>query len=97
LIVFIGLILFLFAQKSPGMALCLIGVFMAIAAAVQASASGADVSPNPVQFSTTPVPNSGPLTKIAVILVLGGLGMIFLSRPATPQATSIPTEAPHAT
>jgi|SRR5579872_6925583 len=95
LICFIGLILLRFAQKSPGMALCLIGVFMAIAAAVQASASGVGLPPNPGQFATAPATGSGPLTKIAVILVLGGLGMIFLSLPTTPPASSNQTETPH--
>ena len=95
LIIFIGLILFLFAQKSPGMALCLIGVFMAIAAAVQASASGIDLAQHPGQLMITAAAGSGPLAKVAIILVLGGVGTIFLSRPVTHPAGTNPTEPSH--
>jgi hypothetical protein len=95
LICFIGLILLRQGQKSPGMALCLIGVFMAIAAAVQGSASGTELAPNPGQFSMTPATGSGPMTKMAVILVLSGVGMMFLSRPDSLSAKSNQTEASH--
>jgi hypothetical protein len=95
LIIFIGLILFLFAQKSPGMALCLIGVFMSIAAAVQASASGIELNQNPGQMMITAAPGTGPLTKVAVMLVLGGVGTIFLSRPVTIPTSPNITETPH--
>ena len=84
LIVLIGLVLFLFVQKSPGMALCLIGVFLSIAAAVHASVSGLPVNhnQNAGQMFVTAT-GSGPLLKIAVILVLSGVGIIFLSRPGS--------------
>jgi len=80
LIILIGLILFVFAAKSPGMALCLIGVFMSIAAAVQASMLGGSMSQNPGQLMITASAGSGPLLKVAVILVLSGVALIFLSR-----------------
>jgi hypothetical protein len=95
LIVLIGLILFLFLQKSPGFALCLIGVFMAIAAAVQGSVTGISINPNSGQMLSAAGSGSGPLAKVAVILVLGGTGMIFLSRGGSAPAPSIPKETTH--
>jgi len=92
LILCIVLILLRYFQKSPGMALCLIGVFMAIAAAVQASVSGLSLNQNPGQFAMATAPSSGPLSKIAVILVLGGVGMLFLSRSSAPPVGSNKTE-----
>ena len=66
---------------------------MAIAtAAVQASVSGFSLNQNPGQFAMTTAPSSGPLSKIAVILVLGGIGMLILSRSSTPPAGSNKTE-----
>ena len=88
LTILIVLILFVFAHKSPGMALCLIGVFMSIAAAVQATMSVGAVIQNPGHLAITASAGSGPLLKIAVILVLSGVGLIFLSRSGpAPTAT----------
>lgn len=92
LIMFIGLILYLFAQKSPGMALCLFGVFLAIASAVQSSISGVALNQNLGQMTLTTASASTPMHKIAVILVLGGVGIIFLSQSSTSPANLKSTE-----
>ena len=93
LIMFIGLILYLFAQKSPGMALCLIGIFLAIASAVQSSISGVALHQNLGQMTFATASGSTPMHKIAVILVLAGVGMIFLSRSSATSSTMKPTES----
>ena len=88
LIIFIVVILFVFVQKSPGLALCLIGVVMSIAAAVQASVSGVGVHTNAGQFVAV-ASGSSPLLKVAVILVLSGVALMFVSRP---QAGAVAAE-----
>jgi len=81
-------------QRSPGLALCLIGVLMSIAAAVQASVSGVGVHTNAGQFVAV-ASNSFPLLKVAVILVLSGVALMYVSRPQSGAATSGQKEPTH--
>jgi predicted tellurium resistance membrane protein TerC len=94
LIVFIAAILFVFVQRSPGLALCLIGVVMSIAAAVQASVSGVGVHTNAGQFVAV-ASGSSPLLKVAVILVLSGVALMYWSRPQSAAVASEQKETTH--
>jgi len=94
LIVFIVAILFVFVQRSPGLALCLIGVVMSIAAGVQASVSGVGVHTNAGQFVAVSS-GSGPLLKVAVILVLSGVALMLMSRPQSGTVASELKETTH--
>ena len=84
-------------SRTPEMKLLLIGIFMAIAASVQSGVYG--VSVNPGQVALSAGFGASPLMKIAVILTLSGVGMMFMSRLTPTPASSTPTatvkEHPH--
>jgi hypothetical protein len=77
------ILLILTRARAPETKLLLIGVFMAITAAVQSSLTPAGVNAPPGTTWTGLA--SAPLMRIATILVLAGVGMMFLDR-ATPPA-----------
>jgi hypothetical protein len=92
----LAIIVILVRSRTPEMKLLLIGIFMAITAAMQANISG--VSVNAAQVALSAGLGSATLMKISVILTLFGAGMLLMSRvtPAPPPpAVGTPKEHPH--
>ena len=89
----LAIIVILLRARTQEMKLILIGVFIAIAAAAQANLSGVNV--NPGQVAMTTGFGSATLMKIAVILTLSGVGMMFLSRATPPATAGIEKENSH--
>jgi hypothetical protein len=73
--------------------LLLIGVFMAITAAVQSSLTTPSVNFPPAATPTAMA--SAPLMRIATILVLAGVGLMLLERTYARAAAPPEKEAPH--
>lgn len=73
--------------------LLLIGIFMTIAASMQANISGFSI--NSGQMALLTAVGSTTLMRISVILTLSGIGMMLMSRVA-PQAAAVAVkERPH--
>jgi hypothetical protein len=91
----LAILVILSRSRTPEMKLLLIGIFMAIAASVQSSIYGVSVNPGQVTLSTGL--GTLPLMKIAVMLTLSGVGMMFMSRSTPPPAAATTTvkEHPH--
>jgi hypothetical protein len=92
----LAIIVILVRSRTPEMKLLLIGIFMAITAAMQANVSG--VSVNAAQVALATGLGSATLMKISVILTLSGAGMLLMSRvtpPPPPPAIGTPKEHPH--
>jgi hypothetical protein len=91
----LAILVILARSRTPEMKLLLIGIFMAIAASVQSGVYG--ISVNPGQVALSAGFGSSPLMKIAVILTLSGIGMMFVSRLTPPPAVATATvkEHPH--
>jgi hypothetical protein len=81
----LAIILILSRSRTTEMKLVLIGVFMAIAAGVQPGTAGVSVNPGQVAMMTGL--GSAALTKVAVILILAGVGMMLMSR-VSPSPTA---------
>ena len=81
LLLTIGLVLFLRRSKPRAMSLVLMGVLMSIAASVQSTVAGTYTvagpggGGNPLKIDVGVA--SGTLMKIAVILTLAGIGLLF--------------------
>jgi hypothetical protein len=73
----LAIIVILTRSRTLEMKLLLIGVFMAIAASVDANITG--VSINAAQVGLATGLGSAALMKISVILTLAGVGMLLLS------------------
>jgi hypothetical protein len=82
----LAILVILSRSRTPEMKFLLIGIFMAIASSVQSSVYGVRVNPQQVVLSTGL--ESSPLMKIAVILTLSWVGMMFMSRLTPPPAAS---------
>jgi hypothetical protein len=82
-------------SKTLEMRLILIGVFMAIAAAVQESSVGVHIGPGNMGGSLNLT--AGSLMKVAAILILSGVALAALerTRPATAPAATEPKEVSH--
>ncbi len=89
----LAIIVILARAQTAEMKLILIGVFLAIAAAAQSNVSA--LSPNAAQVALTAGLGSVTLMKIAVILTLAGVGMLFLPRVAPPATARTEAEHPH--
>jgi hypothetical protein len=97
IILILAILMILSRSRTPEMKLLLIGIFMAIAASVQSGVSGVSVGPQ--QVALLAGLGSSSLMKIAVLLTLSGVGMMFMSRltppPAASTSTPIVKEHPH--
>ncbi len=82
----LAILVILSRSRKPEMKLLLIGIFMAISASVESIGFG--VGANPGQVALLAGLGSSPLMKIAVILTLSGVGMMFMSRLTPPPAAS---------
>src|SRR5262245_36886079 len=91
----LAIILILVRSRTLETKLLLIGIFMAIAASVQANVLGVSVGANAAQVALSGGFGSATLMKIAVILTLVGAGMMLLSRVAPPATPGTETEGPH--
>jgi hypothetical protein len=91
----LSILVILVRARTPAMKLLLIGVFMAIAASVQSSIFGGGLNPQQVVIATGI--GSSPLMKIAVILTLSGVGMMFMAyfTPPIPASASTSTAKEH--
>src|SRR3954452_18784217 len=89
----LAIILVLLRSRTLEMTLVLIGVFMALTAAVQGNFSGVAVDRG--QVALTVGTGAGPLMKIAMVLVLSGVALSFVSRTNPPLASRDRQEGPH--
>jgi hypothetical protein len=89
----LAIIVILSRSRTLEMKLVLIGVFMAIAGAVQPSPMGVSVNPGQVAMMTGF--GSATLMKIAVILTLSGVGMMLMSRVSPPANAGTERERFH--
>ena len=89
----LAIVVILARSRTTEMKLLLIGVFMAIAASVDANVTG--VSINAAQVALSTGLGSAALMKISVILTLAGVGMLLLQRVSPPATTATQTEHPH--
>ena len=87
-----AIVLVLSRTRTLELRLILIGVFTAIAAAVQGNISAVDINPGNVAVSL--VGSAGSLMKIATILVLSGVTLALLQRTGL-AATPEPKEVSH--
>jgi hypothetical protein len=89
----LAIIVILSRSRTPEMKLTLIGIFMAITAAMQANVSG--ISVNAAQVALPTGLGSATLMKIAVILTLSGVGMMLMDRVTPPTIAGTAREHPH--
>jgi hypothetical protein len=89
----LAIIVILSRSRTPEMKLILIGIFMAITAAMQANVSG--ISVNAAQVALLTGLGSATLMKIAVILTLSGVGMMLMARATPPAVAGTAKEPPH--
>jgi hypothetical protein len=89
----LAIIVILVRSRTPEMKLLLIGIFMAITAAIQANVSG--ISVNAAQVALLTGLGSATLMKIAVILTLSGVGMMLMPRVTPPPIAGAAKEHPH--
>lgn len=88
----LAIIVILSRSRTTEMKLILIGVFMAITAAMQANVSGVGV--NAAQVTLLTGFGLTTLMKIAVILTLSGVGMLLMSRATPPPIAATMKEQP---
>ena len=88
-----AIILILGRAAETEMKLILIGIFMAIAAAMQANVASAGV--NGAQAAMIAGLGSATLTRISVILTLAGVGLLLMSRATPPAIAGTAKEPPH--
>ncbi len=89
----LAIILILGRARTTEMKLILIGIFMAITAAMQANVSGPGV--NGAQVAMIAGLGSATLAKISVILTLAGVGLLLMSRATPPAIAGTAKEQPH--
>jgi hypothetical protein len=93
ILLILAIIVILSRSRTPEMKLILIGIFMAITAAIQANVSG--ISVNAAQVALLTGLGSATLMKIAVILTLSGVGMMLMARVTPPTIAGTAKEPPH--
>lgn len=87
-----AIVLVLSRTRTLELRLILIGVFTAVAAAVQGNIAAVDINPGNVAVSLGG--SSGSLMKVAMILVLSGVTLVVLDRTGL-TAASEPKEVSH--
>jgi hypothetical protein len=89
----VAIIVILIRSRTPEMKLLMIGIFMSITAAMQASITGIAVTTQQVTLLTGL--GSATFMKISVILTLAGIGMLLLVRVTPPAMPGPEKEQSH--